>query len=76
LDEPERVREEEGKYLAVAYCWKKAHDRAWKSVPYDIVMFRLSRAEAAGVSYREYTLEILERGRYLQKNKMSGRQPA
>ena len=76
LDEPDRVREEEGKYLAVACCWKKAHDRAWKSLPYDIVMFRLGRAEAAGVSYREYTLEILERGRYLQKRKTGGRPAA
>jgi hypothetical protein len=73
LDEPARVHEEEGKYLAVAYCWQKAHEQAWKNLPYDIVMFRLSRAEAAGVSYREYTLEILERGRYLQKKTSASR---
>jgi hypothetical protein len=66
-DEAERVREEEGRYLVVATCWKKAHAAAWKSAPYDIVMFRLSRAEAAGVSYHDYTLELLERGRHLQK---------
>ena len=76
LDEPELVHEEEGKYLAVAYCWRKAHERAWKSVPYDIVMFRMSRAEAAGVSYRDYTLEILERGRYLQKKRSVSPRPA
>jgi hypothetical protein len=66
-NDAERVREEEGKYLVVAYCWKKAHAAAWKSVPHDIVMFRQGRAEAAGVSYHDYTLELLERGRYLQK---------
>jgi hypothetical protein len=66
-NEAERLREEEGKYLVVAYCWKKAHEAAWKSVPYDILMFRQSRAEAAGVSYHDYTLELLERGRHLQK---------
>lgn len=29
-------------------------------------MFRLAKAEAVGLTYEEYTLEILERGRYLQ----------
>jgi len=29
-------------------------------------MFRLERAEALGLTYEEYTLEILERGRHLQ----------
>jgi hypothetical protein len=70
---PDRVHEEEGKYLAVAYCWRKAHDLAWNNQPYDIVMFRLGRAEAAGVSYHDFTLEILERGRYLQKANGAGR---
>jgi hypothetical protein len=27
---------------------------------------RLARAEQLGLTYREYTLELLERGRYLQ----------
>jgi hypothetical protein len=47
------------------FCWKNAHRRAWKQVPRDIAMFRLRRAEAIGLTYHEYTLEILERGRYL-----------
>jgi hypothetical protein len=71
-DETPNVREEEGRYLVVAYCWKKAHAAAWKKVPYDIAMFRQSRADAAGVSYHDYTLEILERGRYLQKAVVTG----
>jgi hypothetical protein len=51
-------------YLYV--CWDRAWKQAWKSVPHDIMMFRLERAEALGLTYEEYTLEILERGRHLQ----------
>ncbi len=36
--------------------------RAWKTPPREIALRRLARAEAVGMSYREYTLEILERG--------------
>lgn len=45
--------------------WKKAHEEAWKSPPREVVLRRLRRAKALGMTYREYTLEILERGRYL-----------
>ncbi|MGE0226498.1 MAG: hypothetical protein AB7F35_20695 [Acetobacteraceae bacterium] len=48
-----------------AYCWRKAHKRAWKTPPREIALRRLARAEELGMTYREYTLEILERGRYL-----------
>jgi len=47
------------------YCWRRAHRRAWKTPPREIALRRLARAEELGMSYREYTLEILERGRYL-----------
>jgi len=46
--------------------WVKAHDEAWKSVPREIALRRIDKAESLGLSYEEYTLEILERGRYLQ----------
>jgi hypothetical protein len=46
------------------WCWRKARKKAW-SVPREIALRRLANAEACGVTYREYTLEILERGRYL-----------
>lgn len=52
--------------LFVAYRWRKAHREAWKNPPYAIMMFRLKRAEAAGVSYEEYTSELLDSGRHLQ----------
>ncbi|MDZ4382111.1 MAG: hypothetical protein U0942_12310 [Parvibaculum sp.] len=48
-----------------AYVWRKAHERAWKTPPLEVVKRRCARTEALGLSYREYTLEILERGRYL-----------
>jgi hypothetical protein len=46
------------------YCWRKASKKAWKA-PREIALRRLARAEELGMTYREYTLEILERGRYL-----------
>jgi hypothetical protein len=48
-----------------SYCWRRAHKKAWKTPPREIALRRLARAEAVGLTYREYTLEILERGRYL-----------
>ncbi|MCO6418602.1 hypothetical protein JYK14_20915 [Siccirubricoccus sp. KC 17139] len=46
------------------YVWRKKVKQAWK-VPREIALRRLARAEELGMSYREYTLEIMERGRYL-----------
>jgi hypothetical protein len=47
------------------YCWRRAHKAAWKTPPREIALRRLERAEVLGLSYHDYTLEILERGRYL-----------
>ncbi|HVY16028.1 MAG TPA: hypothetical protein VHB27_12450 [Rhodopila sp.] len=47
------------------FIWRKAHKRAWKTPPREIALRRLERAEALGMSYKAYTLEILERGRHL-----------
>lgn len=46
------------------HLWRRASKRAWKA-PREVALSRLARAEALGMSYREYTLEILERGKYL-----------
>ena len=46
--------------------WRKAHKEAWKNPPLSILKLRVARAEAAGVSYREYMLELLDTGRHLQ----------
>ncbi|MDO8838587.1 MAG: hypothetical protein Q8J92_04630 [Parvibaculum sp.] len=48
-----------------AYAWRKAHEKAWKLPPIEVVNLRCKRAEALGLSYREYTLALLDRGRYL-----------
>jgi hypothetical protein len=47
------------------FCWRKAHRAVWKTPPREIALRRLRRAEKLGMTYREYTLEILERGRHL-----------
>ena len=48
------------------FYWKAAHRTAWHSASRDVILFRMQRAERLGLSYEEYTLEILERGRHLQ----------
>lgn len=48
-----------------SWVWRKAHKKAWKTPPREIALRRLARAEELGMSYKEYTLEILERGNYL-----------
>jgi hypothetical protein len=50
----------------VRYRWRKAHAEVWKNPPHSILKWRVERAEAAGVSYREYMLELLDSGRHLQ----------
>ncbi len=47
------------------WCWKRAHRKAWKTPPREIALRRLARAEALGITWRAYQLEIMERGRHL-----------
>jgi hypothetical protein len=68
LDDPPAHVPEWGDGDACTYFqWKAAVRKARRSAPHDIVMFRLSRAEAAGVDYETYLTELLERGNRLQK---------
>jgi len=48
-----------------SYCWRRARKAAWKTPPREIALRRLERAEALGMSYHDYALEIMERGRHL-----------
>ena len=48
------------------FSWKAAHRKAYRAVAPAIMMMRSARAERLGLTYEEYTLELLERGRYLQ----------
>jgi hypothetical protein len=65
LDDEDALPEWQVGDLYISYCWKKARKAAWK-VSRDIALYRLERAEKLGLTYEEYTLEILERGRNLQ----------
>jgi hypothetical protein len=49
----------------VYYCWKRAHRAAWRNPGSEIMLRRLKRAEDLGMSYREYTAIIFDRGVYL-----------
>ena len=40
-------------------------EKAWKPASRDVALMRLDRAERLGLTYEEYTLEVLERGRHL-----------
>ena len=51
----------------VHWRWRKVHKEVWKNPSMGILKFRVARAEAAGVDYRTYMLELLDSGRHLQK---------
>jgi hypothetical protein len=53
--------------LFLDWCWRRAHEKAWTAPTQEIGVRRARKAEALGVSYRDYVLEILERGRYLDE---------
>ncbi len=46
--------------------WRAAHAKAWKSTSREVMRMRQDKAERLGLTYEEYTLELLERGRHLQ----------
>jgi hypothetical protein len=47
------------------FCWKKAYALAWKTPPREIALRRLARAEELGLTYRQYTAVLLDRGLHL-----------
>jgi len=53
--------------LFFEYCWKKAHEKAWAAPSQEIAVRRARKAETLGLTYRQYVLEIMERGRYLDE---------
>jgi hypothetical protein len=59
----------------VRYRWRKAYAEAWKTPSMSILKFRMARAAAAGVTYREYMLELLDTGRHLQAGDVAERSP-
>ncbi len=61
---PLEPEEDPGAVSYRLWAWRKAHKRAWKTPPREIALRRLARAEELGMTYKEYTLEIMERGVY------------
>ena len=59
--------------IYVRHLWTAAHRAVWKNAPLDILRFRLARAEAAGVTYEQYMLTLLDTGRHLQREDVEGR---
>lgn len=50
----------------VFLAWQAAHAKAWKPPSHEVMLLRMGKAERLGLTYEEYTLEILERGLHLQ----------
>ena len=65
LEEPHRPPWGKGP-IGTYFAWKAAHRAAWRGVSREVSLKRLEAAERLGLTYEEYTLEILERGRHLQ----------
>jgi hypothetical protein len=47
------------------FDWRFAHRKAWKK-PREIALRREENASALGLTYEEYSLEVMERGYYPQ----------
>ncbi|MEQ1612822.1 MAG: hypothetical protein ABL904_08710 [Hyphomicrobiaceae bacterium] len=55
-----------GKILFLGWAWRQARKQAFTAPTTEIMLFRLARAEAAGLSYDEYILRLLDTGRHPQ----------
>lgn len=51
------------------HLWRKAQAAAWKPPSPEVLRRRLKYAAECGLTLREYTLEIMERGRWLTPEK-------
>jgi hypothetical protein len=66
LDDPRPHVPEIGKgEIGHYFDWRFASRRAWRKGGPEIALRRLERAETIGLTYEEYTLEVLERGRHV-----------
>ncbi len=65
LEEPRREPEWGKGRIDRYFDWRTASRKAWKK-PASIALRRQERAEALGLTYEEYTLEVLERGYFPQ----------
>ena len=60
-------------YLWRRHVWTQAYKKAWVPPSMDVLKFRVARAEAAGLSYHEYMLELLDSGKHLQREDVEKR---
>ena len=65
LEEKKRKPATDKGEIGRTFDWRFAHRKAWKK-PREIALRRQERAEALGLTYEEYSLEIMERGYYPQ----------
>jgi hypothetical protein len=65
LEEKKRKPAADKGEIGRTFDWRFAHRKAWKK-PREIALRRQERAEALGLTYEEYTLEVLERGYFPQ----------
>jgi len=47
------------------FCWRQAHARAWATPAREVALARLARARELGMTYRQYTAVLLDRGVHL-----------
>src|SRR5690606_31337684 len=52
--------------IGTYFAWRAAAEAAFGKVPPETAIRRARKAASLGLTYREYQLEILERGRFLQ----------
>ena len=64
-EKPRRKRVPKVESIGAELDWRFASRRAWRKGGREIALHRLERAEAIGLTYEEYTLEILERARHV-----------
>ncbi len=65
-DLDEHVPEWGASGIKTYFAWKRAYSEVWKTIPQSIALRRLQKAKACGLTYEEYTLFLLDTGRYLQ----------
>jgi hypothetical protein len=51
--------------IGTTFDWRFAHRKAWKK-PREIALRREEKASALGLTYEEYSLEVMERGYFPQ----------
>ncbi|SFH97873.1 hypothetical protein [Albimonas pacifica] len=57
----------------LVYAWRRAQAEAWTPPRPEVLRRRLKYAAECGLTLREYTLEIMERGRWLTPEKDAAR---